>query len=200
MKRFALLSILFALILVTSPVYAVTCNIGAGVALKADYIHFTDSNISDLLNAEDGYYVGFEAYKQLFIPNFYLGVESGYARSTNGEDSNQLFVTANELTYVPIELNAKYVFSINPCLNVDIGAGVSYNYFEVEIENFFGHISDHDWVFGGQFFLDINYVIMENFFVGIGAKYQLTDDSSIFGINDTNLNNIRAGVQIGYNF
>ncbi|MEM5787111.1 MAG: outer membrane beta-barrel protein [Syntrophobacteraceae bacterium] len=208
MKRFFLLSILFCFVL-ASPCLsrAETYQIGANVAAKVDYFHFTDSNIADL-NAQDGVYVGIEAYKQLFFPNFNLGMEVGWAGtsgSTTGFVPFGPFITQvtldTDINYIPIEFNAKYVVPLSDCFSLDLGAGFSINHFDIETKiPALGSVSDDDWVWGGQFFTGLNYRY-RNWLMGINFKYQLTEELRFFGANtSTSADNLRAGVQIGYTF
>jgi hypothetical protein len=65
-------------------------------------------------------------------------------------------------------------------------------------------ISADDWLFGGQFFIDLNYKFNQ-WFLGINAKYQITEDfeewGHPYGLDlDHNLNNWRIGGQIGFWF
>lgn len=198
MKKFVLFSILLTLIVATQPVYAATSDLGADVALKVQYFHLMDDSFGDL-DASDGVYVGIAAYKQLLMSNFFLGMEVGWA-GTSGEPVAFGIPFDVEVNYVPIEFNAKFVFPIMDCVDFDFGGGFSINYFDLKIEALGASASQNDWVWGGQFFADINYTF-NNFFVGIGAKYQLTEDLSLGGINtDSGADNVRAGVQIGMKF
>lgn len=98
----------------------------------------------------------------------------------------------------------------------EIGAGISYNYMDTELKiSGFGRsisASDSNWLFGGQFFGGFAYRF-QNWFVGIGAKYQLTEESrftflAIDPLGDTDIDgslkisgdNLRAGAQVGCRF
>jgi hypothetical protein len=207
MKRMTVFLILLVFTLVSSSVYAEKYQIGADVAVKVEYFRFMDDAFKDV-GAQDAVFVGVEAYKQLFIPNLYFGLEAGWAGPSGGFDAsgffnNQLvtFHIDTDVTYVPIELNAKYVFEINPCLFLDIGAGVSYNYTKLKASALGVSISDDDWLFGGQFFGELNYNINPNLFLGIGVKYQITDKIRLLGIDtETSADNLRVGAQLGYKF
>ena len=181
MKRFLLLCFLvMAFLMVSTSVYAQQrrAPLGLGnIAVKADYISFTEGDWKDL-DVENGFYVGLEGYGQI-APNLYLGAEVGYA-NPDGEVSffDPFFGRVNvdtELTYVPVELNLKYAIEAAPNLVMDFGAGVSYNYTKVEISALGISADEDDWLFGGQFFADLNYKIGQ-FFIGINAKYQMTED------------------------
>ena len=101
------------------------------------------------------------------------------------------------MTFVPIELNLKYAFKAAPNLAIDIGAGVSYNFAKVELTALgISLYDDDDWLFGGQFFVDLNYTVNQ-FFIGVNAKYQLTED---FKDADFGFSNWRVGGQVGLMF
>ena len=189
MKKLLLVSLLFVIVFGSSTVFAVEkAPIGAGnLVLKVDYINFTDSAMDDL-DVDSGLYVGLEAYSHLAdtAPNFYIGMEVGYANS-DGEEEN--FDT--EVTYVPIELNLKYAMHITPELVLDLGAGPSINYVKVDAGG-----SEDDWVWGGQVFADLNYKINQ-FFIGINEKYQMMEN---FDDTDVSFRNWRFGGQAGIMF
>ncbi len=183
MKRLLLLMLTVAFILASTTVYAAQkAPLGVGnIAVKLDYIYFTDDAFDDA-DIDSGFYVGLEGYGMI-VPNLYLGVEGGYA---NPDDNN------TELTFVPIELNLKYAIEATSNFVIDLGGGGSYNYIEIES----GAESEDDWIWGGQFFVDLNYTI-DQFFLGISGKYQITEDFEDSGID---LNNWRVGGQIGVMF
>ena len=100
-------------------------------------------------------------------------------------------------------MNLKYVFELDPNWSIGVGAGISYNYFKIEANNIDESVDD--WVFGGQVFADINYKLSKEWFIGINAKYQFTDDLE-FEVRDQDINtktsadNFRVGAHIGYMF
>jgi hypothetical protein len=205
MKKFAMLFILITLMAFTaSLVHAETYPIGADVAVKVEYFRFMDDSLRNS-GAKDAVYVGVEAYKQLFCPNLYLGVEAGWAGTRGGFTERFIdegsFRIDTEVNYVPIEFNAKYVFNLSPCLFFDLGAGFSINYINMEAESFGVSASTNDWIWGGQFFGELNYKITPCLFLGVAVKYQLTENIKAFGFNtDTSADNFRAGMQLGYKF
>ncbi|MFZ5906356.1 MAG: outer membrane protein [Nitrospirota bacterium] len=161
-------------------------SLGVGnIAVKVGYIEFTDGDVEDA-DIDKALYIGLEGYTQL-VPQLYLGLEAGYARP-----EGEIGPVDSELTYVPVELNAKYALPISPYLVVDLGAGISYNYAEFEFLN----DNTDDWVFGGQFFVDVNYMF-EKIFIGFNGKYQVTEE---FKSDDVELSNWRLGGHIGYMF
>jgi hypothetical protein len=181
------------------------------LALKVDYLRFTDSQADDL-GVANAPYIGAEFYFHVWN-NLYLGVESGYAWSSG--DRNVTFfdvqglpfdVKVNiDVDYVPIELNAKYVFGWCNTWALGIGGGVSYNYFNLDVSadvdggnQAFG--GDSDWLFGGQFFADLNYK-SGPWFLGANIKYQITEDISLRGFDsDVSASNFRVGGQVGFLF
>lgn len=210
MKKLGLILVLVAFCFTATSVSAqMRAPLGMGnLAIKVDYFRFTDDAAEDL-GIENGVYVGLEGYASLLHPNLYFGLESGWA-GTEGDviliDNIDLLPLPAEVetTYVPIELNAKYVFEINPCWTADLGVGISMNYFKIDIDSPFliGSLDFDDWVFGGQVFADVNYKFA-NYFVGANAKFQLTDDLEIFalGVNrGVDASNFRVGLQAGMMF
>lgn len=181
-------------------------------AVKVDYLRFTDSNADDL-GIADAPYIGAEFFFPVLIPNFYLGIESGYAWSSGDETFTFIdgigrrinFTTDLDVGYVPIEFNAKYVFELPGNWTFDIGGGISYNYFDIDSSEiivdgreFFA--GDSDWLFGGQFFADVNYK-MGPWFFGGNIKYQITEDLSLPGYDtDVSASNFRVGGQVGWMF
>lgn len=172
------------------------------IALKMDYLIFTENALEDLDN-DECFYIGLEAYNKI-TSNLYVGMEIGYANSEGSARvvNNQLIrVKADtELTFVPIELNLKYALDITPRLVLDFGAGPSYNWMKEEISARGNSSSEDDWLWGGQFFAALDYKI-DRFFIGINAKYQLTEDFEIDDDEtDVNANNWRIGGQVGIMF
>lgn len=191
MKRLLLFSITLVFAMVSTAVYgAETVPLGKGnLALKIDYIAFTDDYFNRAGNQNDGLYLGLEGYGEIF-QNLYLGGEIGTAGNVS--------VGGENISFLPLELNLKYAIKAAPNLIVDFGGGLSYSYVELQNVIPFYSIEQQrdDWLFGGQFFADLTYKI-NWFFVGVNAKYQATQDFRDEGIN---LNNFRVGAQIGVIF
>jgi len=202
MKRFFLFSLMVGLVLVFSSAYAEVrgpsrAPLGFGnFALKVDYINFTENDLEDLA-VDTAAYVGIEGYG-LIAPNLYLGIEVGYANPDGGARGFDYDIDT-DVTFAPSELNLKYAVNVTPNLVFDFGGGISTTYVEVEqtvttpYDIIF--ITDSDWLFGGQFFVDMNYTANQ-FFMGINAKYHVTEDFEDF----TNFSNWRIGGQIGIRF
>ena len=188
--------------------------LGAGnLAIKVDYLRFTDSEVDDL-GVADAPYIGAEFFFPVLNPNFYLGIESGYAWSSGDQTftfidriGRQIDFNADfDVDYVPIEFNAKYVIELNPCWTLDFGGGISYNYFNIDAsaDLFRRDVDlsggDSEWLFGGQFFADVNYK-MGPWFFGANVKYQITEDMSLSGYDtDVSASNFRVGGQAGLMF
>ena len=204
MKRLILFSILIAVLLVTPSVYAQrSFPLGFGnLALKVDYFRFTDSDLEDL-DLENGVYIGIEGYMALLDTNFYLGMETGWAGTssdTTGYYDGWRYKTDVDVDYVPIEFNVKSVFPIDPIMNFGVGAGLSANYFNINVDGYRYSDSEDDWLFGGQLFADLNFR-MDPWFAGVNVKYQWTDDIELGGIDtDVSASNFRAGGQVGIMF
>jgi hypothetical protein len=207
MKKLFLFSLMVAFILASSTVYAEQkAPLGIGnIAVKLGYINFTDDVLKNV-DLDTGLYVGLEGYGEI-APNLYLGAEVGYVNPDSSLDEDvydpyygTVHVHADtELTFVPIELNLKYAIKAVPNLVIDFGAGGSYNYVKVEatasaLDLSISESTD-DWLWGGQFFADVNYTINQ-FFIGVNGKYQLTEDFK----DSYDYNNWRVGGQIGIRF
>jgi hypothetical protein len=197
MKKVMLLCLIGAFLMTSAVVSAQEkAPLGVGnLALKVDYIAFTEDLLEDL-DVDSGFYLGIEGYGEV-TPNLYLGLEVGYAFCQSGDffdlDLNRDLDV--DLTYVPVEMNLKYAAELSPQFIIDFGAGVSYNYAEIELSNGDSD-SEDDWLFGGQFFVDLNYTF-DTFFLGINGKYQLTEEADD---SEVSFDNWRIGGQIGFFF
>jgi hypothetical protein len=156
------------------------------------------------LDVDSGLFVGLEAYSHLAdtAPNFYVGVEVGYSNPDGSiRISDESYDT--ETKFVPIELNLKYAMSVAPNFVIDFGGGPSLNYACAEIsESDDGETvaKSDDWLWGGQIFADLNYKINQ-FFIGINAKYQVTENfNSGRRFKDLSFSNWRIGGQAGIMF
>jgi hypothetical protein len=197
MKKVMLLCLIGAFVMTSAVVSAQEkAPIGAGnLALKVDYISFTEDDLEDA-DADSGLYLGIEGFGEI-TPNLYLGLEVGYAVSVEGDLDIEFFAddVDVDVTYVPVEVNLKYAAEVSPHFVIDFGAGVSYNYAEIEVSNGDSD-SEDEWLFGGQFFVDLNYTF-DSFFLGINGKYQLTEEGDDLEIS---FDNWRIGGQIGFFF
>jgi outer membrane protein W len=207
MKKVLLFSLMVVLVLMATTVYA-TEKYALGnshVALKVDYFSFTD-DVFDEIDLEAGPYIGLEGYYGI-MPNLYVGMEAGWAGTSNDGHLDAIDADIDvDVNFVPIELNLKYAFEVSPALVIDLGAGVSYSWFDVQADvDGFGDADQDDWVFGGQVFADVNYKLNNQWFIGINGKYQITEDLE-FDVQgedvntDTKADNWRAGVQVGLMF
>jgi opacity protein-like surface antigen len=208
MKKIVLLSLVLVFVFASTSLYAAEkYALGMGnIALKVDYLSFSE-DVFDDLDLKDGVYVGLEGYYAV-MPNLYLGMETGWAGTSEDATINILgdnYDAEADITLIPVELNLKYAFEVSPAVVIDIGAGVSYNYFKVDLEVGDEDANEDSWVFGGQVFADLNYKLSNQWFIGINAKYQITDDLE-FELRDqdvetdTSADNFRVGAQIGYMF
>ncbi|MGA2227933.1 MAG: hypothetical protein ABSH41_26155, partial [Syntrophobacteraceae bacterium] len=182
-------------------------SLGADIDLKVDYFRLSDSNFRHTADG-DGVYVGLSMYKQLFVPNLYFGMEAGWAGASGTVTNRGGFSFDNDVNYVLVEFNTKYVIPISRCFNFDFGAGISANYLDVTVNSYGRSWDDSKWLFGGQFFAEANYKI-KNFFTGIDVKYQLTEDTHLFGetllfgnhpYSGTSADNLRVGAHAGFYF
>jgi hypothetical protein len=198
MKRLILVSTLI-LSFVIVPVAVCNAKTNAlGIlhfGVKVDYIEFTDSVLKDA-DLKKGTYLGAELYS-IILPYLYLGLEAGYS-NPSGTYNTILGTVDTELTYVPIELNAKVAFEPVKNLALDVGGGLSINYAEMKGSILGVPVTEDDWLWGGQIFADINYVIGGVVYIGINGKYKLAEN----GLKDydVSLNNWMVGGQIGVKF
>ncbi len=207
MRKTLLLSLMLIFVFASTSLYAADKYAlgNTNIALKVDYISFTE-DIFDSVDLEDGIYIGLEGYYGI-TSNLYVGLEAGWAETENDTTVKLLgdsFDVETDVTYVPVELNMKYVIEASPQWRIALGAGVSYNWFDVE-QDVCSECSESDWVFGGQVFADIAYKMNNQWFIGINGKYQFTDDIEfdVQGLDietETNANNWRVGAQIGLMF
>jgi len=205
MKRWLIFPILMIFVLSSSTVCAQNdAPLGKGqLAIKVDYINFTDSDL-DNFDVDTDVYVGLEGYvKVKNAPNLYLGGEVGY---TGPDGSTTVYVLGVpvradvDVTYVPIEINAKWIFDIGNSLTLGFGGGLSENYIDLNTKaTAMGMAigdSDDDWIFGGQFLLDLNYS-SGHLFYGIDAKYKITEEYKDEG---TKFGNFAVGAHVGWMF
>jgi outer membrane protein W len=209
MKKLLYVSLMCVFILASTTLYAAeTYSLGnTNVALKVDYFAFTEDVFGDV-DLDEGVYVGLEGYYGV-MPDLYVGLEVGWAGTSNDGDINiagEMVDTDVDVTLVPVELNLKYVIEASPEWIIGFGAGVSYNYFEVEVDpKGYSDADEDDWVWGGQLFAEVNYKMSEQWFLGVNGKYQWTEDLE-FDIRgedietDTSADNWRVGAQIGMMF
>jgi len=194
MKKTVLVFMVFLFVVIPAAYADEKAPLGAGnVALKVDYINFTDDVIGDS-DVDTGVYVGIEGFGEI-ADSLYLGGEIGYAYS---KGSVEVYFTDvdTKLTFVPVEINLKYAVKTGSNFVLDAGAGASYNYVKEKATSSSDTASGTDWLLGGQLFFDANYA-MDKFFVGINGKYQITED---FKDASYDYNNWRIGGQVGFIF
>lgn len=163
------------------------------MALKAAHIGFTGDEVkkSDL---GDGLYLGVEIYAP-FARNLYVGGEIGYA----GPEGSVVLYGADvdtALTFIPFEVNMRYLRNVMSGLDVGAGAGLSYSYIEEKATTAGITVREDDYVFGAQMFVEASYATEEGF-VGLFAKYHLTED---FADSSYDYSNMRLGMQAGWFF
>jgi len=207
MKKILLLSVMVVLVFASTSFAAEKYVLGkSNVALKVDWLYF-DDDVFDNVDLSNGIYLGLEGYYGL-TPNLYLGMEAGWATASNDKRVNFAGESVKidvDIFYVPVELNLKYVWEVAPNWLIGFGGGVSYNWFDVDVEVGDRDADSDSWVWGGQVFADINYKMTDQWFIGINGKYQFTEDlefrirSEDYETN-TNANNWRLGAQVGYMF
>ncbi len=191
-KAVFLISLIASLVVASTAAYPAGINLGPNnFAVKLDSIHFSDKELKDFNNA---FFIGLEGYGDLG-QNFCLGAEVGYV-DKEGKTENSGTKANNELIFVPIELNLKYTIKVVSRFIFDVGGGFSYNYAREKISDTSVSSTVNEWLWGGQFFSDLNYKIGQ-FFLGANVKYQLTKNGKDLGHN---FDNLRVGGQIGVMF
>lgn len=166
--------------------------IGKGLTLKIDYIDFTDGFIADN-DIDKSVYLGVEGYAKV-AEQIFFGLEVGIANpsgTVNGQKT--------ELTYVPIELNAKYVSDFLPGVGLSVGGGMSANHASEKVVSNGSVFDNSGWVLGGQIFGEALYS-QGNFFAGFNAKYQFTDNLVENGVPAHRFSNWRLGGLAGLYF
>ncbi len=205
MKKIILLPLAIVLVFASTS-FAEKYSLGmSNLALKVDYISFTEDAF-DEIDLDEGVYVGLEWYYALF-PDLYLGLEGGWATAENDDDIGDTNINVDiDVYFIPIELNLKYAFEFAPQWVGSVGAGISYSYFEIEADRI--DADADDWVFGGQVFAGIDYNFHDQWFFGIEGKYQFTDDLEFDDVGradvdvdtDTSADNWRVGAKVGFVF
>jgi hypothetical protein len=163
------------------------------IALKLDYFSLGDTAAFQGAEENGGISLGLEIYGQI-VSGLYVGYELAWATQT-ADFSNNAKV---EITYVPMELNMKYIFGFGRSFRWHIGGGVSYNYGEHQVKStgIPPPTKTDAWVGGGQVFTNLNWIIRDTF-IGIDLKYQVTRD---FENTDISFDNYRIGAHIGWMF
>jgi len=161
------------------------------IIVKIDQISFTSSTLRGYGIDED-YFIGIE-YAQETTRNTLLCLEIGYA-NPSGDYRNLQGNVSMDTTFIPLELNFKYLFDLENIV-IDIGGGLSLNHVREKRSGAINTTHD-DWLFGVQFFSDINYVFGD-FFAGANVKGTLTED--VKGFNHS-YDNWRMGLQAGMMF
>lgn len=141
-----------------------------------------------------GFFMGIEEY----IPVsevLELGAELGYASST-GSTKVLSFKVDTETVFIPIEVNAKYLLGQISGLKTNAGLGLSYNYVKETATVTNITVSENDFLFGFQAFIE-SVVETEDGFLGLFAKYQATEEFQNYGYNYSNL---RFGFKLGWFF
>jgi hypothetical protein len=156
------------------------------LALRGNYLKF-DDDLLKTLDLDEGYLAAIEWYGRV-VSGLYLGGDVGYGLT----DSN--LVASDEVEFIPVGLNAKYVFNLASFLKWDIGGGVSYNY--VDVKGFGPLIKADDWIWGGQVFSNLNFRF-GRFFLGADARYQNTQKLLKTGVR---FKNYQIGAHFGFIF
>ena len=160
------------------------------ITLKIGFINFMDE-AWEHGDVKYSFYPGLEGYARVFR-NLYIGGELGYVSSEELMDAflGMPIGHNRSLTFLPIELNLKYVIEAAPSFFIDFGAGVSYSYASVQEELFlvtdYSVYDDSAWLFGGQFFVDLTYKV-KRFLVGLNWKYQITQSLEVDPLKSSQL-------------
>ncbi|UCG77603.1 MAG: outer membrane beta-barrel protein [Nitrospirota bacterium] len=178
----ALLVLIFVFIISGSVFAAGREPLGIGhFAVKLDYLKFSDSSLESS-DVDTGIYAGVEAFTEM-MPDLYFGGEVGYASSSG---------SGIDISYIPVEINLKYAVQPGEGLVAAVGGGFSYNYATISA----GTSDESDWLYGGQFFAEID-LKRDQYFFGAEMKLQLTEG---YKDTSTNFNNWRIGARAGLLF
>jgi hypothetical protein len=162
------------------------------MAIKLDYFSL-DDKVFQGAKEDGGISLGLEIYGQI-VSGLYVGYEVAWATQSADFTNNSKV----EITYVPMELNLKYIFGFGRSFRWHIGGGLSYNYGEHKVKStgIPPPTKTNDWMGGGQAFTNLTWII-RNTFIGIDMKYQITRD---FKTTDFSFDNYRIGAHIGWMF
>ena len=155
--------------------------------VKVEHVGFLDDS-AEQQDVDSGLFLGVEAYEYL-DHGVYYGFEAGWADiEGNIVENGSEYDT--ELTYIPVEMNVKWVGLILPYTSLGVGLGPSMGYARHEVKGSGIDESKEDWFWGGQALAELNIEAGAIYF-GLNGKYQAVEKD---------LQNWRAGAHIGCRF
>jgi hypothetical protein len=210
MKRLSLFLLVAAVIFASTSVMAANSQRDSKVALKVDWLTFTDDLLEDT-DSDETPYIAVEMRSPL-TEDLDIGIEIGYVnlsgditgpKPVSGKTNNFIGTWENQIKYIPIELNLSYSRYFGS-LVYTLGAGVSGTFvdYDIEVNDTSGApftlLDNEDaWLKGAQAFFDLSYE-GESYFFGIDAKYQVVEEQDFFNKwLEVNFSNWRAGLHIG---
>jgi hypothetical protein len=212
MKRFILFSLVAILVFASTSALAANFNRDAKVAIKVDWLTFTDDLLEDT-DSDEALYVAIDMRSPLteFLD---IGMEIGYTnfsgdivgpKAISGKTTNFVGTWENDINYIPIEVNLSYSRNFGS-LVYTLGAGLSGNYVTMDINvndtaaPFTLVDEESAWLKGAQAFIDLSYD-GESYFFGLDGKYQVVEDQDFFNQwLEVNFSNFRTGIHIGKHF
>jgi hypothetical protein len=188
MKRLSLFLLVAAIIFASTTVMAANSQGDAKIALKVDWLTFTDDLLEDT-DSDETPYIAIDMRSRL-TDDFDIGLEVGYAKVSgditgpkpiSGKTTNFIGTWENEIKYIPVELNISYSRYFGS-LVYTLGAGVSGTFvdYEIDVDDTSGApftlVDDESvWLKGAQAFFDLSYE-GESYFFGVDAKYQVVEE------------------------
>jgi hypothetical protein len=204
MKKAVVLLVTVCFVLASASLYAAEERPFGDVALQAHVHHFSFTDDVKGVDLDNGWYVGLEGLFAL-TDRLYLCPEVGYVKTDNDGNATingvQTKLDLDTVKLVPVELNLKYGIPFAERWVFVLGAGVSYNYFEIkgDAKSEGWTAKKDDWVWGGQLLAEIKHKFGERWFVGLNFKYQFTEDMSANN-TDVKATNWRLGPSVGFIF
>lgn len=213
MKRFILFSLIAVLIFASTSALAANIDRDTKVAIKVDWLTFTDDLLADT-GSNEALYVALDMRSPL-TENFDIGMEIGYIKfagditgpkEISGKSGNFIGTWENNIRYIPIEVNLSYSRDFDSFVYT-LGAGISGNFVDLDVDvidtsgvPFTFRDDESAWLLGAQIFVDLSFE-GESYFFGIDGKYQFVEEQDFFNKwLEINFSNFRTGIHIGKHF
>jgi outer membrane protein W len=103
-----------------------------------------------------------------FCNNWQVGLSGGYV-SKRGHAIGCRNRTCFRL--IPLSLGLKYLYPFNPCINLYVGAGISWSFFKNKDHSPFVHETNNCDAVGGLFKIGFTYAVKECIFIDIFTEY-----------------------------
>ncbi|MBE9531673.1 MAG: hypothetical protein IME98_02580 [Proteobacteria bacterium] len=212
MKRTILFSLFAVLIFASTSVMAANTSRDSRIALKVDWLTFTDDLLEDT-DSDETYYVAIDMRSPL-TDYLDIGMEIGYVnfkgditgpKPISGKSGNFIGTWENNIKFIPVEVNLSYSRHFGN-LVYTLGAGVSGSFvnYEVDVNDTgtpFTLVDEESaWLKGAQAFFALGYD-GDSYFFGVDGKYQALEEQEFFNQwLEVNFSNWRTGIHIGKRF